>query len=118
MLETGKWIRKLFRLVFLEPSEVDDAFGILISLCEQSCKFADYILENCIYNFRGYNQQIYYFVRMDISILIRRMRRIWTKTPSSELCTTKGAESFRAHFNSQFHVDHPCIRIVLQVLIE
>lgn len=101
--EDGRWLRYVFGLVYLKPSEVHDAFmHDLIPIrpqCPKLKAFSDYILE--------------YYLNNDSLF----PPPLWACESADLTRTTNACEAFHSHFSKAFYKAHPDIFRFTQQLI-
>lgn len=100
--EIGKWLRYIFGLPFLNPSEVGDCFAFDLSEIQPENQrlqlFADYLVDNYISEDAVFPPCL------------------WAELSNSIERSTNACESFHAKFNGSFYSAHPSIFHFLEVL--
>lgn len=94
--EKGQWLHYTFGLSYLNPQDVPDVFGDLVSIQPQDqklTKFADYITENYI----------------DEEEHALFPPNVWAADSASLWRTTNACESFHSRFNASCESPHPNI---------
>lgn len=100
--ETGKWLKYLFGLPYLNPTEVGDAFVFdfveIQPKDDRISKLSDYLVDTYLNEDSDFPPSM------------------WAAASASAERTTNACESFHAHFNESFYNKHPHIFQFLEVL--
>lgn len=98
----GKWLRYVFGLPFLDPSEVGNSFAFDFAEIqpqdERVSRFADYLVDNYI------NEEAVF------------PPSLWSELSDSLERSTNACESFHAKFNASFYSNHPTIFTFIETL--
>lgn len=100
--DIGKWLRYLFGLPFLKPSDVGDSFAFDFAEIQPEdgriSKFADYLVDNYI------NEEAVF------------PPSLWAEFSDSLERSTNACESSHAKFNGSFYSAHPTIFTFIETL--
>lgn len=100
--EIGKWLRYIFGLPFLNPSEVGDCYAFDFSEIqpqdERLSRFSDYLVDNYISEEAVFPPSL------------------WAELSDSIERSTNACESFHAKFNASFYSTHPSIFHFIEIL--
>lgn len=100
--EIGKWLKYVFGLPFLNPSDVGDCFafdfGEIQPEDDRVTAFSDYLVENYIGEEASFPPEL------------------WAEHTASIERTTNACESFHSRFNSNFYTNHPNIFSFIEIV--